>query len=193
MAKVTTDYDFMFLAGKRLKECREICGFSQDQLAEAVENLIDNHGKSRSAKHISYLENGTRQMSVEYAILLAQALKVRPEYLLLKDNFRTEADRLAADASARLTKYDLIIELLQQHGYDVEDATGLAPTQTDGNGKNFRPAMIALVSPRGSKRLFTSDEFSKFVSLIDDSIEMQCAFQFRKLRDGVRNIYDWEV
>ena len=80
----------MFLMGKRLKECRIACGLSQEQLIEAVMKLPDNRGKERSEKQISYLENGTRPISVEYASLLAQVLNVRVEYLLLKDDFRTE-------------------------------------------------------------------------------------------------------
>lgn len=68
--------------GKRLKECRIACGLSQEQLIEAVMKLPDNRGKERSEKQISYLENGTRPISVEYASLLAQVLNVRVEYLL---------------------------------------------------------------------------------------------------------------
>lgn len=193
MAKVTNNYNSVFLMGERLKECRDIKGLSQEQLAEAVESLPDNHGKTRSAKHISYLENGTRAMSVEYANLLSQVLNVRPEYLLLKDNYRTEAERISESENRHCGKFDLIVKLLQFHGYSVEDVTKAMPIQTDTNGRKFRTETIALISPRGTKRLFSNEDFSELLSRIDDSIEMQCAFQFRKMRDGVSNIYDWEV
>lgn len=193
MGEVTNNCNSMFLMGQRLKECREICGLSQAQLTEKVENLKDNRGKVRSAKQLSYLENGTRALSVEYAELLSQALNVRSEYLLLKDDFRTEADRIAAIAGMRHSRNDLIIEILRCHGYSVEDATQSMPIQVDEQGREFRVAMVSLISPRGSTRLFTNEDFLKFLSQIDDSIEMQSAFQFRKLRDGASNIYDWEV
>lgn len=64
----------LFSDKKRLKTCREARGFSQEELIRIVESLPDNHGKSRSVKHLSYLENETRPMSIEYATLLAQAL-----------------------------------------------------------------------------------------------------------------------
>lgn len=193
MQKVTQNCDLMFLTGERLRKCREICGLSRAQLIEKIENLKDNHGKIRSEKHLSYLENGTRALSVEYAELLAQALNVRSEYLLLKDDFRTETDRIAASVGMRHSRNDLIVEILRCHGYGVEDATQSMPTQVDEQGREFRVAMVSLISPRGATRLFTNEGFLKFISQIDDSIEMQSAFQFRKLRDGASNIYDWEV
>ena len=97
----------MFLMGKRLKECRIACGLSQEQLIEAVMKLPDNRGKERSEKQISYLENGTRPISVEYASLLAQVLNVRVEYLLLKDDFRTE--------------HEMFVNLIKLHGYDIQE------------------------------------------------------------------------
>ena len=124
MGKVTDNCNSMFLMGQRLKECRDIRGLSQDQLAEAVERLSDNRGKTRSAKHISYLENGVRAMSVEYANLLAQALNIRPEYLLLKDDFKTESEIIHALTFGEHEVYDLIIEVMKLHGYEIVAVAG---------------------------------------------------------------------
>ena len=91
----------LFSDKKRLKTCREARGFSQEELIRIVESLPDNHGKSRSVKHLSYLENETRPMSIEYATLLAQALNVRAEYLLYKYDFPTDTDLIWACAKTQ--------------------------------------------------------------------------------------------
>ena len=111
----------MFLMGKRLKECRIACGLSQEQLIDAVMKLPDNRGKERSEKQISYLENGTRPISVEYASLLAQVLNVRVEYLLLKDDFRTEHEMFEDGLRGLHNVYSNIVNLSKLHGYDIQE------------------------------------------------------------------------
>ncbi len=111
----------MFLMGKRLKECRIACGLSQEQLIDAVMKLPDNRGKERSEKQISYLENGTRPISVEYASLLAQVLNVRVEYLLLKDDFRTEHEMFEDGLRGLHDAYSNIVNLIKLHGYDIQE------------------------------------------------------------------------
>lgn len=145
MGKVTDNCNSMFLMGQRLKECRDIRGLSQDQLAEAVEKLSDNRGKTRSAKHISYLENGVRAMSVEYANLLAQALNIRPEYLLLKDDFKTESERIHALTFGEHEVYDLIIEVMKLHGYKIVAETfDYEPPEIDEKGTNIEECTMGL-------------------------------------------------
>jgi DNA-binding helix-turn-helix protein len=107
--------------GKRLKECRTACGLSQEQLIDAVMKLPDNRGKERSEKQISYLENGTRPISVEYASLLAQVLNVRVEYLLLKDDFRTEHEMFEDGLRGLHNAYSNIVNLIKLHGYDIQE------------------------------------------------------------------------
>jgi transcriptional regulator with XRE-family HTH domain len=82
-----------FRTGQRITECRKLRGLSREELVERIEALPNNNGKERSVKQIGYLENGTRQLSLEYAELLAEALQVKSDYLLLKSNFKTDEER----------------------------------------------------------------------------------------------------
>ena len=126
MEKVTHNKGTMFLIGERLKSCRKAAGLSQEQLIDIIEALPDNMGKERNAKQISYLENGTRQLSPEYASLLAQALNVRVEYLLLKDDFRTEIEKLTDTLAGMNGIYNHILSLAALHGYETVSYTHLS-------------------------------------------------------------------
>ncbi len=181
----------MFEAGKRLRECREMRGLSRAQLIEAVELLPDNRGKDRSEKQLSYLENGTRALSLEYASLLAQVLHIRVEYLLLKDNYKTEDERIGASVTNRTEKKDLIMELMRLHGYSIKDATLEMPVHADADGKEYRTVTISITSPWGTVKYLSHKEFVLLLSEIDDYIEYKCISQTKKLIDGVKNLYKW--
>jgi len=181
----------MFEAGKRLRQCREMRGLSRAKLIEAVELLPDNHGKSRSEKQLSYLENGARSLSMEYASLLAQALHIRVEYLLLKDDYKTEIERIGACVTNRNEKRDLIIELMKLHGYSIRNATAEMPVQIDADGEKYRIVTISITSPSGTMRYLSHEEFLSVISEIDDYIEYKCISQVKTLVDGAKNIYKW--
>lgn len=183
----------MFEAGKRVKECRLLRGLSREELIEKIELLPDNRGKNRSEKQLSYIETGVRKLSKEYAFLLSQALNIRVEYFLLKDDYKTEIERIGASTTNRNEKQELILDLIKLHFYEVNDATQEMPIKTDSRGNKYQEQTLKMISPRGSIRYFSHKELLALINQIDDYIEMQCAFQFRKLREGTKNIYDWEV
>ncbi len=62
--------------GQALKMLRELQGFSQNDLAELT-------GINQS--NISALENGSRQIGRDRAIVFAEALKVHPAVILFPD------------------------------------------------------------------------------------------------------------
>ena len=185
MGKVTDNCNSMFLMGQRLKECRDIRGLSQDQLAEAVEKLSDNRGKTRSAKHISYLENGARAMSVEYANLLAQALNIRPEYLLLKDDFKTESERIHALTFGEHEVYDLIIEVMKLHGYEIVAETfDYEPPEIDEKGNEYRRVHYGIKSQENAACAYIGhDEINRLLKEVDDFIEFKCLTSVRLITD----------
>lgn len=86
--------------GERLRERRKECGLTQAQLADKIDELdeemqVDSTNKNRrprSEKQISYLENGSRPISYDYAWLLSGILKVRYEWLMGYDDYKTEED-----------------------------------------------------------------------------------------------------
>lgn len=113
-----------FASGERIRKCRKMRGLSVIQLCERIELLPDNHGKRRSEKQINYLESGARKLSIEYATLLSQALQVRVEYLLLKDDYMTGHDMLCAsldkmEEHAKIL-HSLIRLIVKNQGFDIE-------------------------------------------------------------------------
>ena len=156
----------MFLMGKRLKECRIACGLSQEQLIEAVMKLPDNRGKERSEKQISYLENGTRPISVEYASLLAQVLNVR---VLLKDDFRTEHEMFENGLSGLHDVYSNIVNLIKLHGCDIQEVDlsesndSIKQIYSDNAVKiSSRNGKVAMISHKQWRTLIS--EINRFVA-----------------------------
>lgn len=90
--------------GGRLRECRKMRRLTQEELCEAVELIPENGGKVRSAKQIGYIESGTRKLSMEYARLLAKALDVNVEYLLLESNFKTKDEEIRSRVECEAEK-----------------------------------------------------------------------------------------
>ena len=60
--------------GRRLKECREQIGMTQEELAILV---------GVEKQHISRMERGTRACSIDLLVILATTLHVSTDYLLL--------------------------------------------------------------------------------------------------------------
>jgi len=72
--KAKVHYDLT--PGEALKQLRELQNLSQNELADLT-------GISQS--NLSALENGTRQLGRERALVLAKALKVHPAVILFPD------------------------------------------------------------------------------------------------------------
>lgn len=66
--------------GKRLSECRAEKNITQEQLAEKT---------GYSIQHISYIECGKRNLSLDAANAFSKILDVRTEYLLCEDDCKT--------------------------------------------------------------------------------------------------------
>ena len=189
-------------SGKRLKKWMDYIGITSQSLCTAI---------NYTPQYISDIVTGKKRLTPDLAILISNIScsfvhkrtgsritlgvrdRVRAAYLLLEDDFMTEGDRFDSGAENRTNRKDLLECLLKLHFYEIKDVTDTMPIEYDEEGRGFRQLTYALVSPRGSVRIFSNAQLSEFLSKLDDSIEMQCAFQFRKLLDGVRHIYDWEV
>ena len=185
-----------------MKKWMDYIGITSQSLCTAI---------NYTPQYISDIVTGKKRLTPDLAILISNIScsfvhkrtgsritlgvrdRVRAAYLLLEDDFMTEGDRFDSGAENRTNRKDLLECLLKLHFYEIKDVTDTMPIEYDEEGRGFRQLTYALVSPRGSVRIFSNAQLSEFLSKLDDSIEMQCAFQFRKLLDGVRNIYDWEV
>lgn len=199
MVKGTSDKENMLLAGERLRECRKLRGMTLEQLAECIELLPGNNGKVRSAKQISYIENGTRTLSAEYALLLSEALNVRIEYLLLKDEYKTEEERIGSIIEHNSTRQDYICNLITLHGYETAEERhrasccrlsyppGLSGSKILERARAIKPEpIISIKSPSGSTKYMEYSEYVNLLQSIDDYIEMRLSFLFRKLTDGAK-------
>lgn len=67
--------------GRRLKECRELIGMTQEELALLV---------GVEKQHISRMERGTRACSIDLLVILATTLHVSTDYLLLGKSINHE-------------------------------------------------------------------------------------------------------
>ena len=193
MSKGTRTDARRLLIGERVKECRKIMGITQEQLLDKIISLPENNGKTRSQKQLSYIENGTRELSNDYAFLLSRALNVRLDYLLLKDDYRTEEDRIAAISSDRATSFDYILKIMELHNFKLSDITKHTPVLQDESGNEYQETTFEMISPRGSVVRLSQQELNDTLTIIENFIDCQCAMKFKKVIDAANNIYDWEV
>ena len=117
MENVTSKDELMIRCGKRVRECRKEAGFTQEKLALEISLLPENRDKPRSEKQLSYIERGKRPLSIEYARLLSKLLKVREEYLLCEDDYKTQGEILLKEYKHDERIFQYIDFLIQQNGY----------------------------------------------------------------------------
>lgn len=116
-AKVTQPTEKMLLCGKRVAECRKEMGYSQEQLIEEIIALPENNGKPRNEKQISYIESGSRTLSIEYAHLIAKVLHVNESYLLGESEYKTDSDHIKAVAQSTTNEDIACYALMKALGY----------------------------------------------------------------------------
>lgn len=150
--KKTTKKEQNVLCGERVRLCRSLKGLTLEQLEERVTSLPSNNGRQRSSQHIGYVERGDRPLSLEWACLLAEALDVRVEFLLCKDDFRTDLERMAHPYTKRvvtksfraqvmdavLREFGISFDLASQSEFDIdcsdmsaEDFSKLSPAMQE--------------------------------------------------------------
>lgn len=152
--KVTKKDSKMLSPGERLKKLRTDAGLTQEELAELIDNLPENNRTGRSRNQISYIENGSRSISADYAKLLSKVLHVLPEYLLGESNFRTLKEKRDALAEKDweekiLTPIEidsLVSKILEKMGYtEFED---------DITGKEFLPGILKFLRDIHDTKIF---------------------------------------
>ncbi len=83
--------------GERLRKLRQLNGWTQSQLAEKAGEiagkLSDSKREKCAFKHIGYMENGRRKISLQYIDIFSELFHVRREYLLCEDDFKTNEEK----------------------------------------------------------------------------------------------------
>lgn len=189
-------------SGKRLKKWLDSVGLSAKALCEVI---------GYTPQYISDVITGKKRLTPDLADAISNVTaefisaktgkivtidyknRVRSNYLLLKDDCMTEESRIELIESNDCDRTNLIIHLFHLHHYEYKDVDNIGTVERDNEGRESSIPGVALTSPRGSTRYFSYQDFFEFVSMLDDIIEMQCAFQFRKMIDEANNIYEWEA
>ncbi len=160
--------------GEKVKECREYRNLTRDQLADRINEIEGDPDAKRSAKQISYIENGTRSISPEYAFLIAKALNVRLEYLLLQDNHKTVEDAVSASWGKVRDEYNALLQLLKFQGFEIKEVDSTDNGLAEHNhllewtgGKPLDDA-IKITSPSGNTAFISQSTWIDFYSEICD-------------------------
>lgn len=95
--------------GKRLSYERTRNGITQEAFAELA---------NCSIQQISYIENGKRKMSYEYATIFSKILGVSKEYLMCEDDFKTSGEYTEFDIPRLVDMYSNILSILFEYNYD---------------------------------------------------------------------------
>ncbi len=156
--------------GERLGELLNENGLTQKSFADSVDI---------SPVRLNKIIKGTNQLTEEVAdIVISRFPKIRKAYLLNLDNFKTEDERAAAIIKTSVNCTSCVEQLIVLHGYSIEE-------QTDSRGK----IRIALTSPYGSVKYFSSKEYLSFLRSLNDSFEGQLLFQTRQLTDRAKEYW----
>ena len=90
--------------GKHIREARRRNHLSQAMLAEAVD---------KTPSYISYIESGLKSMSLDTFVLIANALGVSPERLLMEQI--TDTERCASEEIILLDMMKALKTALREH------------------------------------------------------------------------------
>lgn len=126
--------------GIRLRECRKEKGITQEQLSERAHF---------SKQHISYIECGARGMSYDAAVVFSDILKVRKEYLLCEDDYKTSHQESEQFLNTFEADSKLAIDILNLFGIKILarviiTADGNKFVSTDNNHKIFVPENLVI-------------------------------------------------
>lgn len=152
-------------------------------------------------ENLSSILNGKRTLSVDTAERIAAIFKgeITANWLMGYDDFKTEADRVSFIVGKSYSREDLIKNLITLHGYTIRDVTDEEgyqhtkveddPEKTEEERREYKGPMIEISSSKGAKRYLSKKDFRGLLKAIDDYIEMQLLFRFRKLGDGAKEYW----
>lgn len=180
------DAVFNSISAERVKILITASGKTQGEFAETIAYCTQ--------QHLSRIVNGHSPVTWETAAKIAESFPhIRIEWIMGLDDYKTEADRIRKSVTVREQKLTAFANILQLHNYAIDNVTADMPCKTDENGKAYQDTTYKLTSPRGASRFLSEPELFSLICDFDNYLEMRCSFEFRKLIDGVNNIYDWEA
>ena len=199
--KVTDSTDNKLLCGQRVAECRKRAGYTQEKVIELIMALPENRNKNRTEKQLSYIENGNRSLSIEYAHLLSQVLNVRSAYLLGMDNYKTDDEILKntmQHASQKDTACQMLLEslgykfkqvdssLYQKQAKRITVLSDDTPEQIFQHLETAEPLTLYALKNAKGKTVYI--EHGKLLSLIND-IEDYANYQCQRYMKNIQKAY----
>lgn len=149
----------MTTIGQRIKKARKHCGLTQDELGELCAfNNNNNKGQTR----VSNYENDKRSPEIEHLKKIAQAVNVRPEWLILDSG-----DMLFNSGSGhQLTEKPVEIDLFCNSLELVESYLDKEKIILPANKKAFVVSMLYKERQKGE---LTDKELKLLIEAIKDS------------------------
>jgi len=127
---------------------------------------------------------------------------IRYEWLMCYDDFKTVGDRISHICQRDGDRESLIEQLIKLHGYStafekwegrvchLQYPPGISDDEALKRVHNTYPEpIISVESPTGATRYLDRCEYIQIVKSIDDYIEMQLSFLFRRPTDGAKEYW----
>ena len=155
--------------GKRLKELLGDYDMTQQDLASRL---------GYAKEHLTLMVNRKRNITEEAAEAIIQMFPgTRKEWLLGFDDYKTENDYIGAILGGRRTCRDLIIQLMEMHGYEiVTDTFDWEPVETDKEtGKESKRVHYGIRSKKGCVYI-GPNEIERIIDEINNFVDFKCSF-----------------
>ena len=176
------------MCGERLRVCRERMNLTQKGLIDKVYELSENNGKERNEKQVSYIENGTRQISAEYARLFGKVLGVQASYLLGESDYETEAARFYSVINNMNQEGNLLYSGLCAFAILTDYEITPPNLANTGSIKNYFKEMKAgyKITKNNQTVTLSLEEMNRFENEICDFVELKLIHLFKK-KAGANN------
>lgn len=179
---------------------------------ERVKALLDDSDKTQvwlaqklflKPEHLNMMLNGKRNLGEDKIQTIAGLFPdVQIDWLLGISDYKTEEQRTSAIIGKKHGRRDMICSLITLHGYQttVEKQDGASchlqypPGLSDDDilerAHNTSPEpVISVKSPSGAIRYIERCEYESLLKSVDNYIEMQLYFLFRKPTDGAKEYW----
>lgn len=189
--------------GKRLKDCIKYANTTQEKLADLI---------FTTPQTISKIANEKSPLSLDNAVRISRALKVRLEYLLLEDDYMTETEKIHEYTKQDLGRKNSCQSLIESLGYTVitmkENPDGssesmhrpfkrLTINDNDSSEQIIQRAessypvrIFVLKAPDGRSVYVEQEEYMRIIQDIEDYAIMKCEkpfHRFERARQIIRN------
>lgn len=127
---------------------------------------------------------------------------IRYEWLMCYDDFKTEGERISYICKKDGDRESMIEQLIKLHGYSSAFETWdgrtcylqYPPGISDEEAlkrihETYPEPIISITAPTGAIRWVDRCEYRRIVKNIDDYIEMQLSFLFRRPKDGAKEYW----